>query len=540
MSDEEEMLAIAMKGVSERDVRVIELIGDQCRELENRTVLAPAVQPLAALLPEAKEAALAALTCRALANLCFENAENRAAVCRNEAALIYLGKSTGLADEENLKRNVTGLIANLVSEKDDAAAAVVANGGIEVLACSLREHSGLACRGLSNISVEVEWSKRALEAGVLPVLEELGDETAGQTILALAGTQAVALAVVQDTALFRRIVGRGWEGVLDQVCLHDAVAAIIGADEGLWKLLEPFPRCQGLVSSSDAGSSRALYESERLLAGLREAAAVEGETEEERKERTERRSGYLLALGNAARSEEAVKRLLGLDGLLETLEQLLEGATGDQHLATGLLGNVAVAPEGRETLLERHLSAQVALCLSKSFNAHVMMNCAVLLRRLALSETGRLQVALELPSLVEQRARLNQPEHVRIALEVARVLALCCGEESVNIDETAELLLKELLAADWVVLKIEACRGCALLARACPAPLIDDMLVLLIEPKSDPQLRYATLVALSKCALQKPEYLAALKAIAAEDPDAQVDGDKLTGLAKQMLASMDK
>ncbi len=143
-------------------------------------------------------------------------------------------------------------------------------------------------------------------------------------------------------------------------------------------------------------------------------------------------------------------------------------------------------------------------CLAKSFNAHVMMNTAVLLRRLALHEAARRLVAAELPSLLAQRERLNQPEHARVALEIGRVAALCCAEEGAALPEGGAEALLDLLRADWGVLRLEACRGCALLAGRCPAPLVARLLELLQDAAAESQLRHAAAVALHRAAPADP------------------------------------
>jgi len=233
------------------------------------------------------------------------------------------------------------------------------------------------------------------------------------------------------------------------------------------------------------------------------------------------------------------EQILALDNLFETLRGLLTGSVGDQHLSLGLMGNLAVAIKGRETLVaDSGMAAAVAMCLEKSLNAHVMMNAAVLLRRMALLPAGAKQVAALLPQLTAQRERLNQPEHVRIALEIGRSVALCCGEEGAVVDGLAHQLLLELLEAEWIVLKVEACRGCALLEEKCPEKLVEIMIGYLANVKSDLSVRFAAAIALSKCAMANAQFLETLETVSKEEEQGdavQPEGQKLSDLAKKML-----
>lgn len=464
-------------------------------------------------------------------------------MARCAGALTFLcGPHPPNSDRE---RNATGLIGNLLSQVDEAGKLVADAGAVERVVEHLPRQLGLACRALGNIARSPEWSARAATVGVAALLESLGDEggeDVGETLSALAEQEAVALSIVKDAALVGRIARRGWRGVLEQLCLHEAAASILAESETLWRLLDPFPKCQGLVSASDKGAERALADAPRLLlelANASEAKVLSNEAspvvdEERLKELAEIRSGYLLSLGNAARSNEAVAAILKLDNLFETLFPLLLGSVGDQHLASGLIGNIAVSELGRSVLGARGAAAAIAQCFCKSANAHVMMNCAVVLRRMALAPDLRQLVATELGPVMEQRDRLNQPEHQRIAFESARVLALCCGEPSVELGERGELLLSDLLDAEWGVLKVEACRGCALLASKCPVPLVEKMVRYFADSKADGQLRVAAAIAVSHCDPQNAAFQDALQVVA-KDSETEVEGRKLSDLASKLI-----
>ncbi len=412
-------------------------------------------------------------------------------------------------------------------------------GGVEALVAGMStDHSALACRGLHNVAQKPEWALKALRAGAVNVL--LANEDEGEDLLAdLAVNEQFAVALAADTPSVLRLSELKWEKVLLALCLNESAAQILSQSEAVWRAFDQAPRLQGLLSGSDAGSERARSEAPQMLKRLQEAAAVSGEPEGVSKEKGERRGGALLALGNAARSDAAVAMLWQLDGLLPTLQDLLKiGTTHDQHLATGLLGNLAVPVDGRTRMGEAGLVPVVAACFVASNNAHVMMNCAVLLRRLSLHPPVRPLVSKELPGLLDQVQRLAQPEHSRVALELGRVAALCMADkaESEALSTEEEKALMELLQADWGVLRVEGCRGCAVLGPRCPPGLLARLQAILDEEGGDGTARLAAALALVRGAPASQELRRALEKL--ENDPTVVDGQPLARVSKQLLESL--
>jgi hypothetical protein len=184
-------------------------------------------------------------------------------------------------------------------------------------------HSALACRGLRNVAQKAEWSAKASLCGVVGALIKCPDE--GEEVLAdLAVNEGFAVSLARDTEIVLRLANDlKWEDVLLALCLDEAAAQILSQSEAVWRSLDSMPKLQGLLSGSEAGSERAKEEAPLFLKRLIEARAVAGESEEQNKEKGERRSGALLALGNAARSEAAVAMLWELKELMPVLLGLL-------------------------------------------------------------------------------------------------------------------------------------------------------------------------------------------------------------------------
>ncbi len=520
-----------MDGISRADAAVIEELGNVLREECNRAVYAVALAPLSELLRPDVHATVSAQAARALANLCFENAANRIALARRTEALAFLCQPHV---DVALQRSVTGCLANLLSEDDEAGEGAVAVGAVEALVRALPAQMALACRGLSNAAQKGTWSERAAAAGALAAL--LACEQGEEVLEVLVSHESVARQLAADKGAVVRLASElKWEKPLVALCSIDSTAAVLAESEEVWRALDKFPRCQGLVSGAEAGSTKALRERERLLSLVQQSAAVEGEPEAAAKSKAEVRSGALLALGNAARSDEAVGRILALEGLIPIVLEQLKGTTSDQHLATGLLGNLAVPADVRAQMADAGVVRAVALCLSLSFNAHVMMNSAVLLRRLSLDQHARRLVAAELPLLLAQRERLSQPEHSRVTLELGRVAALCLVEDVQATPEVEKALL-DLLHADWSVLRVEAARGCAVLADKCSPALIERLLTLLQDSSSDGTTRVAAAIALARAAPANASLHAALAAL--EKDETVVDGEPLSVVSKKILASI--
>ena len=153
--------------IAKEDADACQQIGDLCREEENRVLLA-SLTPLLVELLKKKELALPLkqLVPRALANLCFENADNRL-VCSGAAK--ELVELMGDQDEV-VNRNAVGCVSNVLSVVDDAGKAMVEGGALEALVKEVERQEALACRGLSNAASSEEWSVRLGKAGALEAL----------------------------------------------------------------------------------------------------------------------------------------------------------------------------------------------------------------------------------------------------------------------------------------------------------------------------------------------------------------------------------
>jgi hypothetical protein len=205
---------------------------------------------------------------------------------------------------------------------------------------------------------------------------------------------------------------------------------------------------------------------------------------------------------------------------------------------TGLLNNMAVPFDGRSKLADGGFVPAVAACFIASNNAHVMMNCAVLLRRLSLHPPVRPLVSKELGLLLSQRERLALPEHARVTLELARVAALCFADkndsEPISNDEEKSML--DLLTAEWGVLRVEGCRGCALLSARCSPSLLARLQGLLGEEGGDGASRLAAALALVRACPQSPDLIKSLERL--QDDPTVVDGQPLARVSKQLLESL--
>lgn len=413
-------------------------------------------------------------------------------------------------------------------------------GGVSSLVVGVStDHFGLACRGLRNIAQKGDWAARAFDCGAVQALLACDDE--GEDVIAdLAVNEAFAIRLADDVPTVMRFASLKWEKPLLALCLNEVCAQKLAQNDKVWRAMDDFPRLQGLMSGSEAGSERARSEAARFLQQLLAAAAVPGEAEEIGKERGERRGGALLALGNAARNDVAVAAIWQLEGLIPALKKLLIGGnTHDQHLTTGLLGNLAVPLEGRTRLADADVIPLVASCFNASNNAHVMMNCAVLLRRLSLHAPVRPLVSKELPGVLAQRERLAQPEHARVGLELGRVTALCMADKTeANLSKDEECSLLDLLNADWSVLRVEACRGCALLASRCSQPIAARLQTILDEDGGDGTARLAAVLALVRVAPHSQELIKSLERL--ENDPTVVEGQPLSRVSKQLLESLQK
>ncbi len=122
-----------------------------------------------------------------------------------------------------------------------------------------------------------------------------------------------------------------------------------------------------------------------------------------------------------------------------------------------------------------------------------------------------------------------------MSLELGRVAALCLAENGAEATPEVEAALLDLLRADWGVLRVEAARGCAILADKCSPALTEALLAVLQDAKSDDTARVAAAIALARAAPASPALHAALAAL--EKDETVVDGEPLSVISKKILAS---
>ena len=155
----------------------------------------------------------------------------------------------------------------------------------------------------------------------------------------------------------------------------------------------------------------------------------------------------LMALGNAARSDDNVVALAGHKGLMAQVLKKRK-TVNEQHLCLGLLGNMSVPEEGRKILKTLGAQAFALEQLTESNNAHVMFAAVTVIRRLV---AGGAEVDMQ--PLLEQRERLTQPEHQRIWLEICRIGCCVWGRQGGDL----ALCVPPLLQAEWAVTPLLSC-----------------------------------------------------------------------------------
>ncbi len=383
---------------------------------EPRTPYAAAIPRLLTLLDGAAHSPSLRLrqqVPRAIANLCFGHASNRALCAAGAVPLVAL-----LDDADDAAaRNACGACSNLLSQPDEAARALLAAGVLAGLGRALRRApcAALAVRGLTNACEVDETAQQCgdqLEDLVGLCVAGEGDDDAlaseaGDLLLTLCRQNDNATKLASSAALVTQLGKRldlaAAVALLEALC--DVGGLRVGLAAAMWQQLETQVAGPHAAVAAQLLALLSVDVPARVLAALPLWVPLLGPGHAEAL-----RVAALMAVGNAASSDHNVQQLVQAPALLPALQALLgdaKSSTNELHLALGTLGNIAVPAIHRPALVQLGVMDRCAALVQSSNNAHVLFAAVQLARRLGANDAEALRPHLD--AFLAQRDRLTQP-----------------------------------------------------------------------------------------------------------------------------------